>query len=230
MAMSFEEQVQSSRQSVSQLTYNRLVKSRAVVFHVGPERTPVLVHASAIAAASSSLGALIDGTPDKPRPRSVRCKDVQLEEFVRFCEWAYRGDYTVALPKDCSHAYRYCPEKVTELQLFAHVRLYIFAHDHLIKPLKDLAASKLEKILHNPEPCECYINGVLAFAGYVYRNDADRDSWDKLVPISSMVMKSIVRLCRTGDRHWFLYFLEEGGTRASDFCQMATMPEMRAAM
>jgi hypothetical protein len=48
--------------------------------------------------------------------------------------------------------------------LLAHARLYVFASDYLIEPLKELVASKIKKTLNNPDPCICHIQGVLALA------------------------------------------------------------------
>jgi hypothetical protein len=98
---------------------------------------------------------------------------------VRFCEWAYRGDYTIPLRKkpkntkdtkdpngpgsrDCNFS-GCIGENLTSL-LLAHARLYVFASDYLIEPLKELVASKIKKTLNNPDPCICHIQGVLALA------------------------------------------------------------------
>jgi hypothetical protein len=53
------------------------------------------VHAAAIAATSQQLNALINGGMEEAEKRSATIEDVRVDDFIRFCEYAYRGDYTV---------------------------------------------------------------------------------------------------------------------------------------
>jgi hypothetical protein len=130
---------------------------------------------------------------------------------VRFCEWAYRGDYTVALRRNTKDTtgskgskasgsryccYEGCPGEDFEPLLLAHARLYVFATDHFIEPLRELAASKFNNMLHEPDPCTCHIQTVLALAQYVYSDDAERHSQNRLDYIRSVTMESIVRISR----------------------------------
>jgi hypothetical protein len=117
--------------------------------------------------------------------------------------------------------------------LHAHARLYVFACDFLIEPLEKLVVSKIQKILSNPDPCTCHIQGVLALAGYVYSDDAylpDRDDCDRLDYLRSVVMSSVVELTRMGHYVLFLPFLEKGGQRAADFCLLAMTPDVHGTM
>jgi hypothetical protein len=54
-----------------------------------------VVHAAAIAATSLQLDALINGGMEESEKRCAKIEDVRVDDFVRFCEYAYRGDYTV---------------------------------------------------------------------------------------------------------------------------------------
>lgn len=54
-----------------------------------------MVHAAAIAATSHQLDALINGGMQESETRCARIEDVRVDDFIRFCEYAYRGDYTV---------------------------------------------------------------------------------------------------------------------------------------
>ena len=54
-----------------------------------------MVHAAAIAATSQQLDALINGGMEESETRCARIEDVKVDDFIRFCEYAYRGDYTV---------------------------------------------------------------------------------------------------------------------------------------
>jgi hypothetical protein len=53
-----------------------------------------VVHAGAIAATSQQLDALIDSGMEESATRCARIEDVEVDDFIRFCEYAYRGDYT----------------------------------------------------------------------------------------------------------------------------------------
>jgi hypothetical protein len=54
-----------------------------------------VVHSAAIAATSEYFDALINGGMGEAQRKCARLKDVEVQDFVRFVEWAYRGDYTV---------------------------------------------------------------------------------------------------------------------------------------
>jgi hypothetical protein len=54
-----------------------------------------VVHSVAIAATSEYFNALINGGMDEAQKGCATFKDVRVDDFVRFCEFAYRGDYTV---------------------------------------------------------------------------------------------------------------------------------------
>jgi hypothetical protein len=54
-----------------------------------------VLHAAAIAATSPQLDALINGGMEDSGARCAGIEDVRVDDFVRFCEYAYRGDYTV---------------------------------------------------------------------------------------------------------------------------------------
>jgi hypothetical protein len=55
------------------------------------------VHAAAIAATCKSLAELVSGETKEAQAGKVTWKQVAVDDFVRFCEWAYRGDYTMSL-------------------------------------------------------------------------------------------------------------------------------------
>ncbi|KAF1948951.1 hypothetical protein CC80DRAFT_540642 [Byssothecium circinans] len=75
--------------------FEDFILSHQFTFFVGHEGKPVVVHAAAIAAASQQLDALINGGMEESETRCARLKDVRVDDFIRFCEYAYRGDYTV---------------------------------------------------------------------------------------------------------------------------------------
>ncbi|KAF2254762.1 hypothetical protein BU26DRAFT_144802 [Trematosphaeria pertusa] len=56
---------------------------------------PVAAHARAIAALSLYFDRLINGPMREAEERIAELPDVEKEDFMRVCEFAYRGDYTV---------------------------------------------------------------------------------------------------------------------------------------
>lgn len=77
-----------------ELKLGSFILSHQFTFFVGQEEKPIVVHAAAIAATSQQLDALINGGMQESATRCVRIEDVKVDDFIRFCEYAYRGDYT----------------------------------------------------------------------------------------------------------------------------------------
>ncbi|KAF2802379.1 uncharacterized protein BDZ99DRAFT_202149 [Mytilinidion resinicola] len=76
-------------------TFEDFIQSHQFTFFVGQEGKSIVVHAAAIAATSQQLDALINGGMGESETRCARIEDVKVDDFIRFCEYAYRGDYTV---------------------------------------------------------------------------------------------------------------------------------------
>jgi len=76
-------------------TFKDFIQSHQFTFFIGQEGKPIVVHAAAIAATSQQLDALINGGMEESETRCARMEDVKVDDFIRFCEYAYRGDYTV---------------------------------------------------------------------------------------------------------------------------------------
>ncbi|KAL5374890.1 hypothetical protein PMIN06_012164 [Paraphaeosphaeria minitans] len=76
-------------------TFEDFIQSHQFTFFVGGEGKSIVVHAAAIAATSPQLDALINGGMGESETRCARIEDVKVDDFIRFCEYAYRGDYTV---------------------------------------------------------------------------------------------------------------------------------------
>ncbi|KAK7178150.1 hypothetical protein PSPO01_15802 [Paraphaeosphaeria sporulosa] len=76
-------------------TFEEFIQSHQFTFFVGEEEKPIVVHAAAIAATSQQLDALINGGMSESATRCARIEDVKVDDFIRFCEYAYRGDYTI---------------------------------------------------------------------------------------------------------------------------------------
>jgi hypothetical protein len=74
---------------------NSLIQSDLFTFHIGDDKTPFVVHSSAVAATSDPFRALVSGGLGEAQTRTAELEDVQPDDFVRFLEYAYRRDYTV---------------------------------------------------------------------------------------------------------------------------------------
>ncbi|KAF2679584.1 hypothetical protein K458DRAFT_460761 [Lentithecium fluviatile CBS 122367] len=136
---------------------------------------------------------------EESETRCARIEDVQVDDFIWFCEYTYRGDYTVPrweepVPGPSSMASlrtqfnsrKYLNDggpKALVLQRFeskinqnftpvllAHARLYCFAHLRLIAPLKELTLGKLHKTLIGFKLFKQRIGDVIELARYAYSN------------------------------------------------------------
>ena len=76
------------------LKLGSIIQSQQFTFFIGQEGKPIVVHSAAIAATSQQLDALINGGMGETATRCARIEDVKVDDFIRFCEYAYRGDYT----------------------------------------------------------------------------------------------------------------------------------------
>ncbi|KAF2761580.1 hypothetical protein EJ05DRAFT_530280 [Pseudovirgaria hyperparasitica] len=76
-------------------SFEYFIQSQQFTFYIGREEKPIVVHAAVIAATSQQLNVLINGGMEESEKQSARFKDVRVDDFIRFCEYAYRGDYTV---------------------------------------------------------------------------------------------------------------------------------------
>ncbi|KAH3972467.1 hypothetical protein HBH70_002500 [Parastagonospora nodorum] len=76
-------------------SFENLIQSDLFTFYVGEERKTFRVHTAAIAATSGPFRALLTGGLAEANQGSAEILDVEPDDFVRFLEYAYRGDYTV---------------------------------------------------------------------------------------------------------------------------------------
>jgi hypothetical protein len=182
-----------------------------------------VVHAAVIAATGQYFDALINGGMKESEEGSAKLADVQFDDFMRFCEYAYRGDYTAPLPTD--------DETVgidISIELLAHARLYCFAGIRLIEPLRVLAFEKLDKNLClNDEVFDCrhitssYINRYLGLARYVYSdasNLPERTSFENIDELRDRVVENILNNIEEIDEtDEFKALMKEGGEFVWDF-------------
>jgi hypothetical protein len=182
-----------------------------------------VVHAAVIAATSQYFNALINGGMKESQEGSAKLADVQFDDFMRFCEYAYRGDYTAPLPTD--------DETVginISIELLAHARLYCFAGIRLIEPLQDLALGKVwialrksDELIGSISNCASYMEGYLALARYVYSdasNLPERTSFGNIDELRDRVVKNILKNIEEIDEtDEFKALMKEGGEFVWDF-------------
>ncbi len=73
---------------------SRVFTSEPFTFIVGSEKERVVVHSKAIARLSPSLKVLISGPMQEAQTKIVEWDDVEPEDFIKFCQFAYIGDYS----------------------------------------------------------------------------------------------------------------------------------------
>ncbi|KAF2092510.1 hypothetical protein NA57DRAFT_82226 [Rhizodiscina lignyota] len=73
--------------------------SELFTFILGAERKTITVHSKAIARLAPSLDKLINGPLREAQEKVVRWDDIEVGDFVRFCQFAYAGDYTPPEPR-----------------------------------------------------------------------------------------------------------------------------------
>ncbi|KAI0150972.1 hypothetical protein BJ166DRAFT_628038 [Pestalotiopsis sp. NC0098] len=70
--------------------------SETFCFLVGPEQKKFLMHSSLVAKISQPFNAMINGSMQEARVGSAHLPEVDEATFMRFFQYAYRGDYEVA--------------------------------------------------------------------------------------------------------------------------------------
>jgi hypothetical protein len=102
----------------------RTLHTRQIKFLIGPEETPIIVHAGAIARLSEPLDRLVNGSMREAQENVARFQDLQVPDFERICEFSYRGTYT--LPK---------PERFSDEDVDAATQMF-----HLADPISPTSA------------------------------------------------------------------------------------------
>ncbi|KAF2202788.1 hypothetical protein GQ43DRAFT_462107 [Delitschia confertaspora ATCC 74209] len=77
------------------LSFADILQSDQFTFFVGEMKQPITVHAAAIADTSEPLNCLINGGMREAQTKTAEIVAIEPEDFMRFVEYAYRGDYTV---------------------------------------------------------------------------------------------------------------------------------------
>jgi hypothetical protein len=82
---------------VMSLTFmgNRLIGSNTFRFLVGPDQTPCNIHAELAIHLSPVFSTLIAGHMSESLQQCAVLGDIDADIFLRFCEFAYTGDYPV---------------------------------------------------------------------------------------------------------------------------------------
>lgn len=94
------------------MSLNRIFSSPLFTFLIGENEEPISVHAAAIAKQSKALDTLINGPMVEAQVRSVSLRDVSVEDFLKFCQFAYTGDYST--PSSTTRAETSLPSKADE--------------------------------------------------------------------------------------------------------------------
>lgn len=74
------------------------MRSDQFTFRIGGHGKKFVVHSAAFALQSKALDCLMNGNMIEGSNRSAIWGDVDEEDFIRFCQFAYTGDYTTPSP------------------------------------------------------------------------------------------------------------------------------------
>jgi hypothetical protein len=69
-------------------------RSKQFVFVVGENQAAFTLHAAIIAKQSKALDILINGPMGEASEGKATFEDIEEDTFIRFCQFAYTGDYT----------------------------------------------------------------------------------------------------------------------------------------
>jgi hypothetical protein len=73
---------------------SRIFRSELFTFVVGEDRKAIVVHSAAITEHSKVLSALVNNGMVESQTRSAVLDDVDESTFIRFCQFAFTGDYS----------------------------------------------------------------------------------------------------------------------------------------
>lgn len=82
---------------VGKLIPESTIRSEQYTFIVGEDKVSIVVHAAALAATSAQMDRLINGDMKEAKNKCAGMPDISVEDFTRFCEYAYRGDYAAPM-------------------------------------------------------------------------------------------------------------------------------------
>ncbi|KAF9698791.1 hypothetical protein EKO04_003048 [Ascochyta lentis] len=78
----------------TKITFEELIQSDLFTFYIGEQEKSFVVHSKAVAATSRYFDRLVNGGLSEAQSRSAKLVDIDPDTFIRFLEYAYRGDYT----------------------------------------------------------------------------------------------------------------------------------------
>ena len=76
------------------ILWTSVFRSKQFVFVVGENQAAFTVHAAIIAKQSKALDVLINGSMGEAFEGKAIFEDIEEDTFIRFCQFAYTGDYT----------------------------------------------------------------------------------------------------------------------------------------
>ncbi|KAF2476764.1 uncharacterized protein BDR25DRAFT_375890 [Lindgomyces ingoldianus] len=168
-------------------SFEQALQSPIFTFIIGLDRRPIVVHTGVIANISEPLNRLISGPMKEAQDQRAELPDIEKDDFLRLCEFAYKGNYSLPpewnLPKDkvsCSG------------NLLAHTKLYCLADKYLVKSLKKLARDKLHHTLVWVAGLYKCRGAVAELASVIYSGDLDVPDGLKQVVVTHLAKESVL--------------------------------------
>lgn len=131
---------------------------------------------------------------------------MEPEDFVRLCEFAYKGNYTFPVWGN--------PNDGFTPGFLSHARLYSFAGEYGINNLTALARTNLQCALTAFPLSSARVGPTLELVRYVYQNKLESGH----APLRKLVVEYVVRnIDVIGDSDHFSSLLTDGGEFVADF-------------
>ncbi|GBF64438.1 hypothetical protein TMEN_7144 [Trichophyton mentagrophytes] len=201
--------------------FGKLIHSDIFTFHIGPEKAPFAVHSVAIARQSPALDALVNSNMTEARSRTVTWPDVDVDTFIRFCEFCYLNDYS---PPSCQQANGERSEEIPGADRWSEpsdAPPKSHPDKYGIEPLKDLVLYKLYRTLKNFTIFPTRIRDIIELIRFTYHDENTRGRVDGIDGLRKLVTHFVVYWldCITWHDD-FLEILYEGGEFVTDFWKL----------
>jgi hypothetical protein len=83
----------TSSRGLKLISWSSIFRSRQFLFVVGENKAEFTVHADIIGKQSQALNSLVNGSMTEASGGKATFEDIQEDTFIRFCQFAYTGDY-----------------------------------------------------------------------------------------------------------------------------------------
>ncbi|KAF2110336.1 hypothetical protein BDV96DRAFT_603927 [Lophiotrema nucula] len=209
--------------------FTDIFQSSQFTFFVGEAKEPIFVHAKAFAGISDPLDRLINGDLREASDKYAELLDIDKGDFLRLCEFVYRGKYTgpdvletepdmTIIPHWFGHDNDVSPADRALSALFTHARMYCLADRYLVRGLKEKALNHLDSAFNTYVEVAKEAGPIVDLIRFTYDNSNARGGWDQGRNLRETVVDRLGGLASRLDRsNEFQELIEEGGEFVVDY-------------